>query len=100
MSFSTWSEIYDDLPCQQSKLKVKDKNVFKCSEDESFLISPEKLQMDLNDCMKKIKSGRCFIRPSGTEDVVRIYSEASDIAGVEELTLFASKAILEISENK
>ena len=26
----------------------------------------------------KVKQGRCFVRPSGTEDVVRVYAEAAD----------------------
>jgi phosphoacetylglucosamine mutase len=29
-------------------------------------------------CAVKYKSGRSFVRPSGTEDIVRVYAEAAD----------------------
>lgn len=29
--------------------------------------------------------GRCFVRPSGTEDVVRVYAEASTVEAAESL---------------
>ena len=35
------------------------------------------LQDELNQAIAKYKSGRSFIRPSGTEDVVRVYAEAA-----------------------
>jgi phosphoacetylglucosamine mutase len=31
-------------------------------------------------------SGRCFVRPSGTEDVVRIYAEADTRENVDQLS--------------
>jgi phosphoacetylglucosamine mutase len=34
------------------------------------------LQTALDKAMKQV-SGRCFVRPSGTENVVRIYAEAT-----------------------
>jgi len=40
------------------------------------LVSPKGLQNRINDLMKRYEGGRCFVRPSGTEDVVRIYAEA------------------------
>ena len=43
--------------------------------------------------MKEIPMGRCFIRPSGTEDVVRVYAEATTAEGVEILTNKAVEAI-------
>jgi phosphoacetylglucosamine mutase len=34
-------------------------------------------QVKLNGLMSATPNGRCFVRPSGTEDVVRIYAEAN-----------------------
>lgn len=36
--------------------------------------------------------GRCFVRPSGTEDVVRVYAEASTQDGANELALLVAQA--------
>jgi phosphoacetylglucosamine mutase len=55
---------------------VKDRTVITTSEDETQVLKPEGIQEKLNECMKKYKDSRTFIRPSGTEDVVRIYAEA------------------------
>jgi phosphoacetylglucosamine mutase len=76
MKIMDWVNLYHDLPSVQSKMKVKDRTVITTSEDETQVLKPEGIQEKLNDCMKKYKDSRTFIRPSGTEDVVRIYAEA------------------------
>ena len=68
--------MYTELPSKQLKVSVPDKNIFICNEDETRLVSPEKVQLDLDVAVSYVPSGRVFIRPSGTEDVVRIYAEA------------------------
>eukprot|EP01080_Neovahlkampfia_damariscottae_P011298 gene11298-4109_t len=76
MSIEDWIKLYTDLPSVQSKLKVKDRTVIQTSVDETQVIKPDGVQEKLNDLMKKYNNSRTFIRPSGTEDVVRIYAEA------------------------
>lgn len=39
-------------------------------------MTPPGLQEAINDLVKKYKLSRAFVRPSGTEDVVRVYAEA------------------------
>jgi phosphoacetylglucosamine mutase len=41
--------------------------------------------------MQKVELGKAFVRPSGTEDILRLYSEAKTIEEVESL----AKAILD-----
>ena len=36
-------------------------------------------------------SGRCFVRPSGTEDVVRVYAEAASQEAADELALLVAQ---------
>ena len=36
--------------------------------------------------------GRCFVRPSGTEDVVRVYAEAASQQQADELALLVAQA--------
>mmetsp|Transcript_59428 Transcript_59428/g.64166 ORF Transcript_59428/g.64166 Transcript_59428/m.64166 type:complete len:87 (-) Transcript_59428:159-419(-) len=41
-----------------------------------------------------IQNGRrCFIRPSGTEDIVRIYAEANTRQDAEELAILAAQIV-------
>lgn len=39
-------------------------------------MSPAGLQEAIDSLVKKHKKARSFVRPSGTEDVVRVYAEA------------------------
>lgn len=39
-------------------------------------MTPEGLQDEINELVSKYNKGRSFIRPSGTEDIVRVYAEA------------------------
>jgi phosphoacetylglucosamine mutase len=74
------------LPSKQEKVSVPDKRLVVCSEDELTVIEPAGLQAELGVAMGRVRRGRCFVRPSGTEDVVRIYAEASTAEEVQLLT--------------
>lgn len=93
MSVNQWHELYSDLPSKMIKMAVKDKNAILCSDDETEVVSPAGLQNELRSAMEKCVRGRCFVRPSGTEDVVRIYAEAATMAEVEQL-LVASQEVI------
>jgi phosphoacetylglucosamine mutase len=74
---SDWYGLYSDLPNLQMKVKVNDKNSIKPCYNETEVIEPKGMQDDLNALMKKYPGSRTFVRPSGTEDVVRIYLEGA-----------------------
>ncbi len=68
--------IYKDHPNKCFKATVANKRRFVCNWDETKLDDPARLQ-DIVECFTQDKQdGRAFIRPSGTEDVLRIYVEA------------------------
>jgi phosphoacetylglucosamine mutase len=72
------SSLYTNLPSRQLKVKVKDRSIIKTNENETECLVPTMVQPALNKLMhENAPDGRVFIRPSGTEDVVRIYAEAS-----------------------
>lgn len=71
-----WDSLYVDLPNRLVKVVVPDRNIFKTEDAERRLVSPPGLQARLDDLIRKYESGRAFVRPSGTEDVVRVYAEA------------------------
>jgi phosphoacetylglucosamine mutase len=91
----TWNGLYDDLPSRQCKVKVKDRSLVVTNDNETMSIKPTSLQPALQSAMDGLSSGmnhssntfttttttlappRTFVRPSGTENVVRVYAEAS-----------------------
>lgn len=71
-----WDGMYNDVPNRQEKVKVKDRYAFKTTNAEQTLTAPEGLQSRIDAEVAKYPNGRCFVRPSGTEDIVRVYAEA------------------------
>ncbi|XP_065878105.1 phosphoacetylglucosamine mutase [Euphorbia lathyris] len=76
-SISKWDELYRDLPSRQLKVKVVDRSAVVTANAETVVVRPPGIQDAINAEVGKHPQGRCFIRPSGTEDVVRVYAEAS-----------------------
>lgn len=77
-SAEDWDGIYADLPSRQAKLAVPDRSAVTTNADETRVLSPKPLQDAIDAAVSKYgASGRAFVRPSGTEDVVRVYAEAS-----------------------
>ena len=95
----TWAKLYDDMPSKQAKVKVADRTVIATNDNETAAIAPASLQTALQsamDAMASQESGdgpkpRCFVRPSGTEDAVRVYAEANSQRGADTL---ASEAVM------
>ena len=77
-SIEMFHNLYTDFYSQTLKAVVKDRSQFLTTWDETRLTQPSMLQ-DMIDycCQTQAKEeARCFIRPSGTEDILRIYIEA------------------------
>lgn len=72
-----WDTLYVDLPNRLVKVVVKDRNAFTTTDAERKLVTPEGLQAKVDNLVARYKDGRSFVRPSGTEDVVRVYAEAA-----------------------
>lgn len=75
-----WDAAYEDLPNRLFKVEVPDRMMFVATDAERRLEKPSGLQDLIDDAMKKIDMGRTFVRPSGTEDCVRVYAEAKSSA--------------------
>lgn len=71
-----WDALYADLPNRLVKVVVKNRNAFRTEDAERRLVSPPGLQAKINEIVRRFEGGRSFVRPSGTEDVVRVYAEA------------------------
>jgi phosphoacetylglucosamine mutase len=72
-----WDALYADLPNRLVKVVVADRNAFTTTDAERRLVTPSGLQAKVDALVAKYTDGRSFVRPSGTEDVVRVYAEAA-----------------------
>lgn len=88
-----WDMCYTDLPNRLAKVEVSDRTLFKTTDAERKLVSPPELQGRIDDLVKKYPQGRSFVRASGTENVVRVYAEASTRAQADELALKVSQLV-------
>ncbi|KAF9740457.1 hypothetical protein PMIN06_012860 [Paraphaeosphaeria minitans] len=80
-----WLSTYTDLPNRLLKVLVSDRTIFKTTDAERRLTSPEGLQKQIDVEVSKVRQGRSFARASGTEDAVRVYAEAATKAEAEDL---------------
>ncbi|PKI85946.1 phosphoacetylglucosamine mutase [Malassezia vespertilionis] len=72
-----WDALYTDLPNRLCKVQVSDRTQFKTTDAERRLTSPAGMQAQIDALVAQYPLGRSFVRPSGTEDVVRVYAEAA-----------------------
>jgi phosphoacetylglucosamine mutase len=103
-----WENFYSDLPNRTTKVEVKDKSKVvntwdqtRCLEPKGFslkkiikLVKILDLQDTIDEIVKAIPKGRSFVRPSGTEDVLRIYAEADTVEHTLEISKKVTEAIL------
>lgn len=80
-----WNKAYTDLPNRQLKVKVKDRSVIQTTDAERKASSPVGLQSAIDETVAKYTHGRSFVRPSGTEDIVRVYAEANTQSAADKL---------------
>jgi len=84
-NLDNWLATYADLPNRLVRVEVKDRNIFKAVDAERKLEEPAGVQKEIDECVGKYKQGRSFARPSGTEDAMRVYAEASSRGEADEL---------------
>ncbi|OWF42872.1 Phosphoacetylglucosamine mutase [Mizuhopecten yessoensis] len=82
---SNWDSAYTDLPNRQLKVKVEDRTVITTADAERTAVTPKGLQQAVDNLVAKYNHGRSFVRPSGTEDVVRVYAEADTQVNADKL---------------
>ncbi|KZS95994.1 phosphoacetylglucosamine mutase [Sistotremastrum niveocremeum HHB9708] len=80
-----WDSLYTDLPNRLVKVVVPSRQKFITTDAERRLVEPKEVQARIDALVRKYDGGRAFVRPSGTEDVVRIYAEATLRPQVDEL---------------
>ncbi|NXI91054.1 AGM1 mutase, partial [Psophia crepitans] len=100
LAVQQWDAIYTDLPNRLLKVQVADRRVIDTTDAERRAVSPPGLQEEVDALVKKYKLSRAFVRPSGTEDVVRIYAEADTQENADALAHEVSLAVYRLAGGK
>ena len=96
-SLEDWGATYTDLPNRQRKVTIKDRNVIKTTDAERKVTAPKGLQDEIDRLVSGYTSARSFVRPSGTEDVVRVYAEADTQEAADSLALDISQKVYDLA---
>lgn len=91
---SDWDAGYEDLPNRLVKVEVPDRSIFVATDAERKLVHPVGLQAEIDKAMAKVEMGRSFVRPSGTEDCVRVYAEANSHVEAESMSSSSPSCVL------
>ena len=95
--YKKWINCYSDLPNRLSKVRVRDRQVVQTTDAERKCLSPPGLQNVIDMLSEDVPKGRAFVRPSGTEDIVRVYAEAETYKQMEELGDGVVVAVFELA---
>ncbi|XP_067657055.1 phosphoacetylglucosamine mutase-like [Haliotis asinina] len=96
-SIEDWDKCYTDLPNRQLKVKVSDRTAITTTDAERKVVTPAGLQAAIDQLVTGYKQGRSFVRPSGTEDVVRVYSEADTRESADSLAYEVGLKVYELA---
>ncbi|XP_042527071.1 phosphoacetylglucosamine mutase [Dipodomys spectabilis] len=97
LTVQQWDALYSDLPNRQVKVKVADRRLISTTDAERQAVTPPGLQAAINNLVRKYRLSRAFVRPSGTEDVVRVYAEADSQESADSLAHEVSLAVFELA---
>ncbi|XP_027711525.1 phosphoacetylglucosamine mutase isoform X1 [Vombatus ursinus] len=97
LSVQQWDAIYTDLPNRQLKVTVADRQVIDTTDAERRAVTPLGLQEAIDELLKKYKLSRAFVRPSGTEDIIRVYAEADSQVNADRLATEVSLAVFQLA---
>ncbi len=93
-SEADWLSQYTEIPNRLTKVKVADNGAYATdADDESICVKPEGLQAAIDAEAAKVAKGRAFVRPSGTEPVLRVYAEAETEKGADALMAAVKAAV-------
>eukprot|EP01061_Rhynchopus_euleeides_P007502 TRINITY_DN16530_c0_g1_i1.p1 TRINITY_DN16530_c0_g1~~TRINITY_DN16530_c0_g1_i1.p1 ORF type:complete len:541 (+),score=220.91 TRINITY_DN16530_c0_g1_i1:36-1625(+) len=76
-SIADWAQLYADAPSRMTKVTVPDPQRIKTTWNQMKTTAPEGLQDAIDAVVKDYNcKSRSFVRPSGTEPIVRVYAES------------------------
>ncbi|KAJ8920194.1 hypothetical protein NQ315_011855 [Exocentrus adspersus] len=96
-NISDWEACYTDLPNRLMKVTVADRNAITTTDAERKCVTPEGLQDEIDALVSKYPKGRAFVRPSGTEDIIRVYAEAATRKEADKLAAEVALKVFELA---
>lgn len=96
----SWLTLYQDLPSITGKTLVRDPSVIQNTPDQRHVTHPPGLQARIDQIVESLGGSRdlvrSFVRPSGTEPIVRVYAEAKSVEVTQELFSKVAEAVREM----
>jgi len=95
-SAQDWDKQYTDFPNRLAKVRVADRTAVTTADAERRVVTPAGLQERIDELVANYQDGRSFVRPSGTEDVVRVYAEAATREAADQLSEKVCQVVTEM----
>jgi phosphoacetylglucosamine mutase len=90
-----WEAMYFDLPSRLLTVTVLNREWVETTDAEREVTKPVELARKLKSVAKKYPpTARAFVRPSGTEEIVRVYAEAEDQETADQYAAEVEKAVI------
>jgi phosphoacetylglucosamine mutase len=93
---SQWAAMFTPLSSRLATLRVADRHAIVTEQMETIVVKPAGLQKAIDEAVV-LTQGRSFVRPSGTEDVVRVYAEAKSRVECDRLCLLVVQAVHDLA---
>uniref|UniRef100_A0A5S6R505 phosphoacetylglucosamine mutase n=1 Tax=Trichuris muris TaxID=70415 RepID=A0A5S6R505_TRIMR len=93
-----WDQLYTDVPNKLIKFKVADRRLLKTADCERRVTHPQGLAENISKLLSLYKNSRAVVRPSGTENVVRVYTEADTQEHANQLAIEIQRATIKAME--
>lgn len=94
-TFEKTMKLYETMPTRMMSVKIKERNSIVMNGDVE-IESPKELRDKVKYLAGKFRGGRAFVRPSGTEDVVRVFAECAKREEADLLCVSVSQAVYDI----
>jgi phosphoacetylglucosamine mutase len=97
MSFDDWLALYHERCSANMVVQVADKDVIATEDCDRVVKAPAALRAAVESTTGNSGGRRAFVRPSGTEDVVRVYAEApaGQQGAADDMALVIARAVFD-----
>lgn len=87
-------DFYNEMPYKIVDIKMK-YSKFITNEDDSKIIEPKNMQIIIDELSNKYANSKIYVRPTGTEDYLRVYVESETDDNCEKIIEELSKRLKE-----
>jgi phosphoacetylglucosamine mutase len=69
-------DFYNEIPYKIVDIKMKYNKKFITNEDDTKILEPKNIQKIIDEITNKYQKSKIYVRPTGTEDCLRVYVES------------------------